>query len=359
MTNSPFRLEGHTLYHHDAPFVLKLSDFIADYDPTEHNCCKIPVDLSSEISLDFSLPEQAARKITSQGGFVIWDLYIDLPSKLSQMRFEGLFNLHFHSLQVFSEKLYELFKESTVACSLYQGSIEVERIFPWTEGDMIEFQEWLEDYYQTPQSLFETKENALGDIKTFADLDCHNLDITPFSRHLRNVYTMNLFMSYMHRLAAALKEELIVCVSLDTLSNRHLGFLTQLLSKERFSHIHLLLDQARGSVDGVLNHPYAQDVKIGVCFPNDPQCKLSFLNVFKNLLTTLQERKIDYKIIPEFLMTSSWDGLDYMIFCKHALSPQGKRMLQGFVAAGGACVFMDEPLGLETEVSLEELFKEV
>jgi hypothetical protein len=58
-------------------------------------------------------------------------------------------------------------------------------------------------------------------------------------------------------------------------------------------------------------------------------------------------------------MTSSWDGLDYMIFCKHALSPQGKRMLQGFVAAGGACVFMDEPLGLETEVSLEELFKEV
>jgi len=241
---------------------------------------------------------------------------------------------------------------------MYHGSIEVDRIFSWSEGDMIEFQEWLEDLYQTPQRLFETKENALGEIKTFKDIDCHNLDITPFSRHLRNVYTMNLFMSYMHRLAAALPEELIACISLDTSQNLHLGFLTQLLSKERFSHIHLLLDQAKSSVDGVLNHLYSQDVKIGVCFPNDPHCRLSFLNLFKNLLITLQERKVEYKIIPEFLMTSSWDGLDYMIFCKHALSSQGKRMLQGFIAAGGASVFIDEPLGLETELSLKELLKE-
>lgn len=355
MSTSPFRFEGSSFFYKEEPFVLKLADFIADYDASEHNCCKIPVDLSSDVILDFSLAESSARKIVEQGGFILWDLYIDFPSKLSQMRFEGLFNLHFHSLKVFSESLFDKFKEETLGCCLYQGTAEVDRIFSWSEGDMVEFQEWLEDLYQTPELLFETKKNALGDIKAFSDIDSHMLDVTPFSRHLRNVYTMNLFMSYLHRLVAALPEDLLACISLDTSSISHDGFLAQLLSKERFSHIHLLVDKKRVPIEGMLNFTTDEDVKLGVCFPNDPQCLLSHLNLFKKLFTKLFQNKISYKIIPEFLMTSSWDGLDYMVFSKNCLSPQGKRMLQGFVAAGGTGVYMDEPLGLETEVHLEEI----
>ena len=357
MTNPTFSQEGFSLFHKDKPFTLKLADFITDYDPSEHNCCKIPVDLSSDVTLDFSLAEIAAKKIIDKGGFVLWDFHIDFPSKLSQMRFEGLFNLHFHSLKIFSATLYEKFKENTFGCCLYQGTAEVDRIFSWSAGDMVEFQEWLEDLYQVPEMLFETKENALGDIKTFFDIDSHMLDVTPFSRHLRNVYTMNLFMSYLHRLVAALPEDLLACVCLDTSCLTHEGFLAQLLSKERFSHVHMLLDNKRVPIEGVLNFSYNHDVKVGVCFPNDPQCFLSSLNVFKKISANLFNANIPYKIIPEFLMTSSWDGLDYMIFSKKCLSPQGKRMLQGFVAAGGAGVYIDEPIGLESEMELDVFLK--
>lgn len=357
MSNQLFYMDGYCLYHQGKPFTLKLCDFLADYDPQEHNCCKIPVDLSSEVPLDFSFAKESAQKIIDQGGWILWDLYIDFPTKLSQMRFEGLFNVHFHSLKIFSEQLIEPFKNASLGSCLFQASAEVDRIFRWSEADTIEFQEWLEDLYATPEHLFETTQNVLGDLQTFQDLDSHMLEVTPFSRHLRNVYTMHVLMSYLHRLAAALPEDLLVCVSLFTAAITHDGFLAQLLSKERFSHIHLLLDQTKIPLEGVLNCTEANNFVIGVCFPNDPQCLLSNLQQMKKLFDQLQASKIPYKIVPEFLMTSSWDGLDYMIFSKKSLGPQGKRMLQGFVAAGGTAVYLDEPLGLETEESLESLIE--
>jgi hypothetical protein len=119
----------------------------------------------------------------------------------------------------------------------------------------------------------------------------------------------------------------------------------------------MLLDKKRLPIEGVLNFSYDHDVKVGVCFPNDPQCFLSCLNVFKKIFSNLLNAKIPYKIIPEFLMTSSWDGLDYMIFSKKCLSLQGKRMLQGFVAAGGSGLYIDEPIGLESEMQLDVFFK--
>jgi len=97
--SSSFRLEASQLTHKGALFQLKLCDFPSDYDPLIHNCCKIAVDLSSDVNLDFSLAEKNAAKIISAGGFILWDVFIDFPDKLSQVKFEGLFNVHYHSLR--------------------------------------------------------------------------------------------------------------------------------------------------------------------------------------------------------------------------------------------------------------------
>jgi hypothetical protein len=171
---------------------------------------------------------------------------------------------------------------------------------------------------------------------------------------------MNVFSGYLHRLAAALPDELLVFVALESRSCAHEAFTAQLFSKERFSHLHLLTQEQTSLFESVALHQSGlYQPLVGVCFPNDPQCLLSTLNAFKKLFLELKQHKIVFKIIPEFMMTASWDGLDYMIYMNKSLSPQGKRMLQGFVAAGGICVYVDESLGLEEEKSLIEFYKEV
>lgn len=49
-----------------------------------------------------------------------------------------------------------------------------------------------------------------------------------------------------------------------------------------------------------------------------------------------------YRIIPEECLTAQWDGLDTLIVFNGGLSAAGRRMVQGFAAAGGHVVFIGD-----------------
>src|SRR5262249_35923110 len=95
-------------------------------------------------------------------------------------------------------------------------------------------------------------------------------------------------------------------------------------------------------------------VTVGVCFPNDPYCTQSILHQLKKICLQLNDQGIACRMIPEFLMTSAWEGIDDMIFIHQALSPQGKRILQGFSITGGRLIYVDTSIGFELEISYTE-----
>ena len=43
----------------------------------------------------------------------------------------------------------------------------------------------------------------------------------------------------------------------------------------------------------------------------------------------------EYRIIPELRLNEMWQGLDELIVIEEAVSPLGRRQIQGFLAAGG------------------------
>jgi|GEM_PF-1318944 len=363
MTSSSFfAFESSSLFLNGEPFHLKLSDFYLDFDPNFHNACRIYVDLSLESSLDFSLASKMASSIKEKGGRILWDFHIDFPSTLSHLKNEGIFNAYFDAFKLFSEGLYKEFQQVTIGCSLIKSTSEVSKLFSFTEGDFFEFTQWLEDEYKTIEHLFEvdSENNPLGELKTFSDLSPEMFEITPFSRHLKNLFAMNVFSAFLHRLVSALPEEILPFAEFDVEGISHLGFLSQLLSKERFSHIHLIFKDSFLPLEALyLNQNGKPQSKpnIGVCFPNDPNCLFSILNQFKGLFAELKKRGVSYKIIPEFLMTSSWDELDSVIYLKKSLSSQGKRILQGFFVAGGQLIYIDETSNFENEISFREFLK--
>lgn len=308
---------------------------------SSYDACRLSVDLSLKSTCDFSSLQKKAQKILEAGGKIFWQLEFDFAAKLSAFRFEGLLNAYHESLKLFSEFLTEEFKKHTLGVILYEGDADFTKNFAWSDGDVIEFKEWLTDLYKNPKDLFETSHlvYGLGNLSDFEEMTIEMFDITPFGRHLKNVFSLQVFSAYLHRLLAALTDELSAFIDIHHLESMHLGYLAQLFSKERLSHIELL--------SSIKNHQ--QECVVALCLPDDPFCLSSTLELFRRTSETLSSKKITFKIIPEFLMTASWEGIDKLLFIKKGLSPQGKRILQGFCVAGGVLVYVDEPVDLSVD----------
>jgi hypothetical protein len=77
------------------------------------------------------------------------------------------------------------------------------------------------------------------------------------------------------------------------------------------------------------------DAAVGVLMPSITQWQRSHLEPFRAIADQIQE---PYKRIPETRLIHHWSGLDRLYYVEQTLSPQGKRQLQGFIAAGGEVI---------------------
>jgi hypothetical protein len=137
----------------------------------------------------------------------------------------------------------------------------------------------------------------------------------PFHTYLA---AMTLFADYLHRLAAFLPETVKVMVSVleDSYEGREI-----LLSKERFRHISVGLEESVGAV--------------GCVIPGDSYCDAKTRSRFSKMLHAKKKENIAVRCIPEALLNEEWVGLDTLLFLEGSVTKQGKRMAEGFVASGG------------------------
>jgi len=92
--------------------------------------------------------------------------------------------------------------------------------------------------------------------------------------------------------------------------------------------------------------PLSPPSKVGLCLPANAEDSL-IEKMDRFLATTLA------RLIPEEKLNEEWNGLDRLVVFSEALSPQGKRKLLGFIAAGGTVATIGHPLGLPEEESIE------
>lgn len=124
----------------------------------------------------------------------------------------------------------------------------------------------------------------------------------------------NILGDYLHRLASFLPDEAEpYCLFEGSSFGRAKS--AQLMSKERFWHLHLSLEDSRSSS--------------GILLPADEYCTPEVLEKLEKFF------EMPHRIIPEKRLNEMWDGLDQLYLIEEALSLQGKRHVKGFIAAGG------------------------
>lgn len=369
-TFSPFQLDLNGFTIGNQLFYPKVAKSPEVFDETFHNTVMIPVDLTLNADLSFEEEKKLAQFYQERGVRILFELkfgFFQYRVKLHMDQFEGFFA---RALQLFMEGLYKGLEGCVLGVILYKGDVDLSKVFLENEYYYQETIDFLKSIYKTPSYLFESNTT---EIDTFEKLHPEMLNVSDFTLHLKNLYYHSFFAEYLHRLAAELPDELLAFAYYDCKSISNQSFLSQVLSKNRYPHIHLILENSkvpRGDIvdamsigglgligDKSLSFDFSKPAKVGLVFADDVNLLQSAHLHFNEVINELWENEVHYRIIPENLVTESWQGLDELIFLNSSLSQNGKRILQGFSITGGRLSYLDEPINLENERSFDDFLK--
>lgn len=289
--------------------------------PEGFNTVSLNLDGKVSAELDWKAIEEAAQKYQTQGLQLLWNLDLGLFDRLklplaNQTQFLSLIL----SLEHLRDTLWKKFKDHTLGVCLYQGPANSLGQLRWDDQLHNNFLAWGREVLSP-----KFDENDL---------------------YFKSLFARDAVAEYLTLLANRMPDAMQLFAILDVDASIGLIMEAQLSNRERFERFHLIT--RKGSLPTSFN--YEQEA-VGVCLPCydviEPQYYLGLENVLKHLL----KKQIPFRIIPEAFLIHEWDGLDYLIVEPAALSPQGKRKLQGFCAAGGTVVTLGDPLGVPHEIT--------
>ncbi len=274
---------------------------------------EVNLDGTTKSTLDWS----KQRKIAEGRNDILWNIDLGLFSRLpeplsTQTQYQSL-KL---SLEHFCNTLWKEFRNETRGICLYKGPADFSIGFPWDEGQKKNLAEWVLHGFGDAETL-------LDEVGVSTELLLENED----GRHLMSLYCRDVAGEYLDLISGYLPEGLDAYISFDASAILDPVKRAQLITKERFPHLKIITD---GQMES--------SVPIGICFPSVDVVRPSQYRVFKKVLGKLTSEKIEFRIIPEALLTSEWHGLDELYVSFETLSPQGKRKLLGFEATGGKVI---------------------
>lgn len=239
-----------------------------------------------DASLRSDLKWDGARELAkgANGRYLLWEF--DWGSDEFSLYDPVVFQAFGQAIDHFVKTLWEEFKEETLGVVLYRGTIDFADRFIWP----------LEHLEECGQS---------------------------------SVSYATVFAAYLHRLLSFFPDVVQPFCLFDTSGCGSRSRLAQLLSKERFEHIHLSLSATQTS-------------ELAICLPHDDYLTDEQLDRLDQVMAELQSQGAAYRIISESRLAQEWDGIEKLLILPEAVSPMGRRLLQGFEAAGGEILSVGE-----------------
>ncbi len=291
-------------------------------DEPEGNSLNIFLDSTPDSPLSFEDKYREIDEAIEKGKRLYFEFEFGLDplshNFKDQMRFYG----YSMALATFTKLIYEKYSEHIDGVFLYRGA---------------------GDFRQAIENQLEMREAR--------DVFC-----LPFGKneHTERLFALQILLEYFHRLAATLPDELSLNVLLNFKSIPSRARQAELLAAYTFPYIKpcvkgalvpfagLAWEKGRSEFGYIGSNP-ALFEKIET--PNTaillPDLGKVDYEMLENALAGLEE--VNYKIIPDKMLNESWHLIDELIVLEGFVSSEGKRMIEGFIAAGGHIKTMGGP----------------
>lgn len=280
--------------------------------PQGFNTALIQLEGGMRASLEWKEQNAKAQHLIEAGFKILWEIDLGLSGGLhypygNAMQHQAL-GL---ALEHFRDTLWTPFRSATLGLVLYRGHADHSRHFTWDDQQRANFQ-------QSAQEL--------------------------------PLYCARVAVDYMRLLTMHLPDALRLFALLDCTSVKDPLLLSQLVSRERYDPIHLVLkgapfaDQELVWQEGSSLWGYVSQKPLSTQPGNArvavvlPSLEESHSLQLRCAIEKLQLENVPFRVIPESMLTTEWDELDQLIYCGKTLTSQGRRKLQGFCAAGGQVI---------------------
>ncbi len=280
----------------------------------------LPSHIKADLNWGASLKEAASAE-----GPILWEFDFGFLEGVAKPQFgpkSALFGQDLDSAQIVYSPLSmsmcaetgPVQKSSNLASKASCATPSLDPHFPWEDtGVFFSLTLALEEFVRSV--LPEFREKTLGTL-----LFRGSIEIFEVLGKGDALAGADFLADYLHRLASFLPDEVSAYCFFEGGNIYSVGKRAQLLSKDRFWHVHLSLEEALIP-------------SLGVLLPEDAFCSPSVLEALTDILEGLEPGT--YQVIPEVRLTEMWQGLDTLIVIEEGVSHQGRRKLQGFEAAGG------------------------
>lgn len=298
-----------------------------------------PVTISLNAHLDSELNWKSARMqaidAMMNGLKILWQIDLGLFSALklplsNQTQFLSLTL----ALEHFRDTLWKEFYEHTAEVGLYSGEGDFSQSFVWDDEQVLNFRGWLQDRFQDVETVQKELGLVVNDFDKVHPKDCKT--VLP-------LFCRDVAAEYLQMLANRMPDGMSMFAKLDLSKVEDPLLQAQLINPEYFGRVALKLEGCLFNL--------SSKASVGVCLPTIEMCRPSQFEGLRDALGKLAGDKVSFKLIPEEVLITEWDGLDYLYYVPSGLSFQGKRKLQGFCAAGGMAVSVQGTIGLANETT--------
>lgn len=294
---------------------------------------------SSDLSWE-SLESEIATAL-KLGAKLSFEIDFGFFDERAQLRDPASFFSRGIAVNSFEERVYKPYKEQIAAIILYRGSGNFRESICQDAALYADFLDWRLEFFG-------------------------NVDIT---NQMFRLFSMELFMHYLHRLAAPLIDDIPLLALFDLADCMRPSYQAELLSKSFFPYIipgvkSSSIDfngfgwQGRGNLGYIGHKPLplieADPPTLGIVIPEMGRVPY---DLFDKTIKYLLENGVAYRVFPESLMIENWHGLDQILVFSDTVSQEGRRMLQGFNAAAGQVVTVGEALDLIDEIEIEKFIR--
>ncbi|MDF2549048.1 MAG: hypothetical protein K0S07_115 [Chlamydiales bacterium] len=343
---------------------------ISDKDalPTEpFNALKITIDGSLSSPMQWQEEREKAMQAKEKGLYIFWDVDLKIDALPLALDHEAQFRSLKLALEHFVDSLWHEFKDQSIGVCLYRGSAR----FSTLESHLFSpFSEWLQEHFSWDEFQ---REHKLAQ-SSFQEVMPSDLT-SPLGQWIQALFLRNSLRDFIDLLTSHLPERFSPYLMLD-LTGYPAVEQAQLIAADCFSPLNLAVQGAliphpylawngAPSEKGIITKalPKAEDFSpekrsepapLALLAPPYQDYRASSWQPLKAAIHWLQSRQIPYRIIPEPYLTQSWQGLDTLLVSAKGLTANGRRQVEGFAAADGLVVFLEEPLHIEGEVPFSQ-----
>lgn len=348
--NYLIRWEGPFCTIKDKKFLPKIEEEV-NFDQSIHNTLTIELDGKTNASLDWKESLIKADNAIEKGSYIFWKLNLGLFSELNFSIFnQTQLSTLILAIEHFKKAVWEKYYNHTIGICLYQGEMDLTFLFDKDPAFEKQFQIWKQDYSSISDESLST-----------------------LSQEMKMQFSCDLCVDYLDLLSHHLPDEIESFVLFDTKKINNLVMQARILSSERSDRLkyivkngllpaeHLSWDHNQvsfGYYGKGTEHHLDNKASLGICLPEISKADETDNQTLNEILLLLIDNNYCFRILPEANLTAEWDGLDTLIVTGRNMTTFGVRKLQGFSAAGGEIISVNEIPNLPYQINYADWKKD-